>query len=674
MGTPKKKPYPPDHRGPFSLTTSQHDRLQGRNPPSSCLAAPIMRVRDDCAKLTTYPDLTFQPDLTGLWEDTEGRFHLFLNQAGPHIEGLLVLVRSEQEAGPFKIGKKDAPRPDGRAAFKDTRLEKLCIRILADIIPDSGAWELFAREGEPPHEEKPIGTLEPLSPTGLLKVEVSNPDTGEPAEFFGATAFQVNDAPMLLDRYVGHECFPPEFRTALWFPLTDKQRKHLAETPLALRTKMKFFEIPGVTHATLQEMLLEYFRLEEDSSDLELGLKRGELLKDIDQHISNVITANQSRPATEGGVMQSQELEQSASARRALTVPRMPVGETDMSLRDALQVALERAPRRELRSISRYLGMSQEHAQKYEAVLEVVTGETFLAPLNKILKKWTRGFAEIAVLIGDLQIKKTTPPTWERTFTISLHGALLGKSFGKQFAEKGTGSATKAATWFPKQLVGRCMFMDVSVGGSVGTGHSAGATQLALWGSGPGRPGGALTLDFSDGFGDLFGVGGGLGLRELVGQVWLKEGEEVSGILPSTDPPEPENYTVEFARKLSHHYSINNSKLLPDGMEMLERFAATELVALSSSEIRLRVDGYADRPGDPAFNDLLSENRALNALHYLQAILPRTRGQAKGRGEPGPPNPELEKIYNLSQRRVDVLLDGDLTLTLGGPDAKPVPK
>ncbi|MCX4247632.1 OmpA family protein [Paraliomyxa miuraensis] len=245
-------------RGPIALAPSGDPFLaRGNVIPPSGPADPRQRVRNDRRTPEPYHDLRIRPDLTGTYFERKGRYRLFINHVGGHLEGLLTLVTND-----FMYHRKTAsleseerlPFDWGIAGFlgrpAKRRLDPIAFRFAGDHV--GGTYMLavprWLGESKISGSAATDGTYDLgfCAPRGDGEELVLTWFGWFVDRWFQADArFGVESAtdtletvairssrqPVLLDRYLARPSVPYDVRTHYWFPLTPQQRNNLG--PLA---------------------------------------------------------------------------------------------------------------------------------------------------------------------------------------------------------------------------------------------------------------------------------------------------------------------------------------------------------------------------------------------------------------------------------------------------------
>jgi outer membrane protein OmpA-like peptidoglycan-associated protein len=113
-----------------------------------------------------------------------------------------------------------------------------------------------------------------------------------------------------------------------------------------------------------------------------------------------------------------------------------------------------------------------------------------------------------------------------------------------------------------------------------------------------------------------------------------------------------EGIAVTFASGIL--FPFNSTEILPDGRTNLQQLASS-LEKYPNSDIL--IVGHTDSVGTDAYNNDLSQRRALAAQSYLQSLgVPATRLQATGRGESEPIQSNDTDAGRAQNRRVEIAI------------------
>jgi outer membrane protein OmpA-like peptidoglycan-associated protein len=645
MPTSPKHGLPPSFRGPIGPKPSNHDDVPGRRPPKSCAAAPHLRVGNECRDAVTYPDLTVRPNLTGRWIDKQGRFNFFVNQAGPHLECLLALVGNGNRP-------KVEEKRDGNHI--DERPKSLCFRLLADRIPELATAYILAARDDDDIEHK-IGILEIRDGGQILALNLDGGRIDAIARLDGATMSRAHAEPSFFERYLGVASVAPSVRTAYWFPLTPQQEAFLSRHIIRFRGTHKTKS--GIVPASLEEMIRAWINLEREHDGLVLDGHRQTKAEEIDHFILEVFNAAQTTPVEDGGIHECQQLIHQRFALEALMKATMRFLGEPRSLYEMLLIILERIPRPDrMRAIPKFLGIDTHNPSEYVAEMTLqTTGVSF--------KKVLQG----GRVQGTLELFRVTPPGWKAEYTVD--GAAYGVKFTQgQVRLKLKGRSSNAGTWLPEQVPGPFICTDFSF--ASGHRNPRALVLLSLFGSGPGRPKGALSIEL--GPADAQGFGLQISGMSHIGTVTMAgKSSRAAPISPST--AEKKVYGFVLDGEHQHFYATNNAHLTTEDEARVQRFVATELVAFSDPSVEKTIVGHTDRPDEPQKNQVLSENRANTVFNYIQALLGRAFEElevsAIGRGEEEAEAAEANSPVrpNMKFRRVDIYIGDDLVFSTRGP-------
>lgn len=250
-------------RGPIALEpTSEPFLARGSVVPPSGPADPRQRVRNDRRDPEPYVDLRVQPSLTGTWFERKGRYRLFINHVGGHLECLLTLVvrgsgyhterksLAADERLPYDWGIGGYFKPPKKTK---ERRDPIAFRFAGDWVSNVYMLTVPTWLSERRLDVSPgaigthdLGHLEPRAGGGELSVDFLGWFVGrwpEAEQIFGldpppeggsranlrTVAIRSSTQPVLLDRYLARASVPYRVRTHYWFPITPRQRANLPE-------------------------------------------------------------------------------------------------------------------------------------------------------------------------------------------------------------------------------------------------------------------------------------------------------------------------------------------------------------------------------------------------------------------------------------------------------------
>jgi outer membrane protein OmpA-like peptidoglycan-associated protein len=146
-------------------------------------------------------------------------------------------------------------------------------------------------------------------------------------------------------------------------------------------------------------------------------------------------------------------------------------------------------------------------------------------------------------------------------------------------------------------------------------------------------------------------VGGAAGA--IIGHQMDQQAKELQQNIPgATIQRVGEGIAVTFASGIL--FPFNSTEILPDGRTNLQQLASS-LEKYPNSDIL--IVGHTDSVGTDAYNNDLSQRRALAAQSYLQSLgVPATRLQATGRGESEPIQSNDTDAGRAQNRRVEIAI------------------
>ena len=146
-------------------------------------------------------------------------------------------------------------------------------------------------------------------------------------------------------------------------------------------------------------------------------------------------------------------------------------------------------------------------------------------------------------------------------------------------------------------------------------------------------------------------VGGAAGA--IIGHQMDQQAKELQQNIPgATITRVGEGIAVTFASGIL--FPFNSTEILPDGRTNLQQLASS-LEKYPNSDIL--IVGHTDSVGTDAYNNDLSQRRALAAQSYLQSLgVPASRLQATGRGESEPIQSNDTEAGRAQNRRVEIAI------------------
>ena len=146
-------------------------------------------------------------------------------------------------------------------------------------------------------------------------------------------------------------------------------------------------------------------------------------------------------------------------------------------------------------------------------------------------------------------------------------------------------------------------------------------------------------------------VGGAAGA--IIGHQMDQQAKELQQNIPgATISRVGEGIAVTFASGIL--FPFNSTEILPDGRTNLQQLASS-LEKYPNSDIL--IVGHTDSVGTDAYNNDLSQRRALAAQSYLHSLgVPASRLQATGRGESEPIQSNDTEAGRAQNRRVEIAI------------------
>ena len=606
-------------------------------------------------------DATQAVQLTGQWRNPDGLFHLFINQAGKHIELLLALVENGWTGTP-KSGAADRERLNHRV-----------FRLGGDL-DDADTYKLYVHRPGIPIDNKDIGcghlrwkrggkhlVLEldlAFTPAPNSEVPPNEAHTATLRDKWSALVGQscdrIGQEPNLFENYLARPWIPPEVRTACWFPFTTQQEaalpRFLLDARISLDSENFLEKGRGARPHKLREfryaeLVEKYFQIRGKYSSLDkLGPIEPGRKVNITTALNELVMIARgdafTTPATNGGIDSFQEQFWRLASLRALQVHNLALkpGE-NRSLMTHTQAILDGAPvGGHVDNFGKVLGLyATSGPQAYKGTLDFVGvdgSDQSKDALKKVLARLTKQagrivtkltkYLPLARIAGTLRVEKDSPGAFEGLYGFFAGGVQLSRSLGAGTTvtdSKGTAFAY-GQPWRPEHIGGPLTFIDV--GGTIFAGpigEGASATLMNCFGGGAGKPPSALGFNFS-GFSDVMGtgVGGSVSARTLAGFAYRISSSGGDVELDLDDDDQVLNYGAHTAAG-PLHFPINGAGLHASAAELLEIFAACELAVLSRPGVEIEVHGYADQPDDAFRNLVLSRNRAISVFNFLKNVL-----------------------------------------------------
>jgi hypothetical protein len=305
------------------------------------------------------------------------------------------------------------------------------------------------------------------------------------------------------------------------------------------------------------------------------------------------------------------------------------------------------------------------------------TGAAVVVPVNRY-RWWLhvgggKGMAFIggSAYVGTMHIRQLEPRTWtDQFFTVlgGLHGgAAAGAELGTQVS---TPSVIEAhAPWTAANFPGRYTIVgaDAAVG-AVHGGLGASAAFILFYGDGRYEPIGGDASGLALTLGDLgLGLSAGADIGMRVGRLFGTRAEADAAI----DARQLEPVHGEAAGRAENltSFAVASPVLSAEGRDELRRACARHLALLRAPGTTVRVDGYASPTGSRAFNDRLTELRALHTLQAMRDILgplPSLQGAvATGHGfQPALDAGVPRGTETAAWRMTSMAIDGRVVLTL----------
>jgi hypothetical protein len=238
-------------RGPVGLVVvDQARRVKDVSVPPSGPQDPRQSVSNKRNSPEPYRDLTQHPNLTGTYFEEHGRYRLFINHAGPHLECLLTLVNSAFAYRKRRGRDRRLPARWGLDVGSGQSPKPLAYRFAGQWVgPDYRLYVpvwlgVFSPgTGDADNSPEEVGVLAPgdgdeIEVTFFQSFKSLWPDEPlfafRPHDFtYPTTALRQDRNPVLLERYLDRAAVEYETRSSYWFPITPQQSAAL-ETQVRL--------------------------------------------------------------------------------------------------------------------------------------------------------------------------------------------------------------------------------------------------------------------------------------------------------------------------------------------------------------------------------------------------------------------------------------------------------
>ncbi|MBC8067570.1 MAG: OmpA family protein [Deltaproteobacteria bacterium] len=586
-------------RGPIEAKPLGADDVgHGRTTPRSGPADPKQRVGNALRTPEPYVDLSAEHNLTGLYFERRGRYRLFVNHVGPHIECLITLVtvvnkyhvpasrvaddiRLPLDWGACNTAKKGGKHLPIAFRFAGDRVHGEVFRLY--IPPWLGRFDLdlyLANQNVGSLEVKGDDRVE------LTLVEEFLARWPEHRSLEVSTAERASRAPVLLERYMAHAAVPWDVRTRVWFPMTPRQRRTIARAALGILMEKvdvdEHYRLSSAgSPADLRELLDVARKL---PYDYQGNLTRATVATAIDALVKQVFDMPTSLSIVDGGFGTSHFDDLRIAILRILNETFLR--STDELPRERLFSLLQKLLDRvssdaaDVRALDKLLGLSSRGGFAHE--LDVQFTAYKLVDMHEVAGKLSNeAWKEIANVIeeasekvkklrvilkympitglaGTLEISYTPPastgpqePGWTARYGIVLAGLQRSKGWGDKAEIKirGKGMAFGSSPPRPEQLAGRAAYSRLDLGIGVRADDFFGldlefiGTKSVLMLYGDDSPGAGMQLVLD---GELADISGGLqvGIEGIIGEVWLldsKGGGDIAWM------PEP-SAALEFAK------------------------------------------------------------------------------------------------------------------------------
>ena len=326
-------------RGPYSLERSSAPlNARGSTIPASGPPDPHHRVRNDKSSPEPFRDLRIVPNITGTYFEDEGRYRLFINHVGSHIECLLTLVvKSTAHHRASKRLEDDIRLPEdwGLDGFhppkRRGRPDPTAFRFAGDFSastcflfvpvwlgrtrrtvsrPDFNWTDALGFLSTNADGSKLTITLRGWFVSRWPEVDANFRKIADP-QTLQTVALRHDDQPVLLDRYLSRPSVPYEVRTSYWFQPTPQQTSKFAAYAGALgRAVIRVDPEQGWLPVSSGGKIMDIFDLLRDERKLGSAhpdpFHRDRIITAIDGIIKKVYNEPITTPIKRGGLGQSE--------------------------------------------------------------------------------------------------------------------------------------------------------------------------------------------------------------------------------------------------------------------------------------------------------------------------------------------------------------------------------
>jgi hypothetical protein len=372
------KPVDESGRGPYHLERSDRPlNARGSIIPPSGPADPHQRVRNDKFSSEPFRDLRIQPNITGTYFEVDGRYRLFINHVGSHVQCLLTLV--VKSTPHHRVAKRlgdDIRLPEDRgldgyhAPGKKDRRDPTAFRFGGDFTSSTCLLSVPVWLGRTRRtvsrtdfdwtydlgflSANADGTRLTITFRGWFvsrwpEVETNFRKIAEP-QTLETLALRHDEQPVLLDRYLARESVPYEVRTSYWFQPTPQQTSKFASYAGALgRAVTRVDPERGWQRVSSGGKLMDIFDLLRDERKLGTAhpdpFHRDAIITAIDDIIKKIYDEPISTSIKRGGLGQSELTRLRPYIVELLNSWHLPAsgGHGKESLGTALQRAVDRA-------------------------------------------------------------------------------------------------------------------------------------------------------------------------------------------------------------------------------------------------------------------------------------------------------------------------------------------
>jgi outer membrane protein OmpA-like peptidoglycan-associated protein len=652
--------WEPKHPGHFKHVPKVHSTGKTRS---------IHMAKVDRTIALAKPESKEVLPVTGRYEDQQGNWALLVNQAGPHFEAWLSPAMTDER--------------------RKTHHHRRCCNLFGEHVAGEQAGLFHVSLADRPGE--PVGTITEHK----LQLNVDLTLDGEKVHFAAAANSYRPTVSMPLLMGIDERYRAVEIRREL-YPLVHWQLE-LLDGLIGVRKLgplLDQFCAVGVAakHANREERL----RLAEQMSRAfdealssthwhpeDLPLVREELRAIV--AVSRHTVKGRARTLYSWlqdvlAIVSSQSPNAMRTLREGMAETlRMPAAPSGKMKDDGLISMIGRE------AYERLAEPIRDYHYRYEISFSQLNPMALVELLKKAITgkgmKWPKlplGFP-LSPQAGTVTISRKVAPDWrvEESWNLLMviSQVSFSKSVGQQIEAENSGVAYSDLEYSKEDFVGPIWMASLTArGGLTGVGRYGGPG--VIWTEGAGlKP--VLTFDLSSWINLSVEYGLGVDLSGAWGYLWPSPWQPDKP-KKQLEVPEPSVRSNDIGASSVHSEEVyfrrsGDAQLTGDARQLIRVACARYLAALANPGTHLWSIGYADRPDSPDRNKFLSEARAKNTVQAMKDalddafalpddnVLPVGFGETAAKASGDRPHQ-----HNLKWRKVEVILDTQLILTLGG--------